>query len=249
MLPLTFVPRFAGRYAHQGTTVYMLTQLPEGTERKVGYDASGWTTYERRSAEQIKKFYLYEAQWKLVLDLGAGENAETARNWPLDPDGFDALIEEKQFTNGADKGAVQALFRRMSVAQLGGIKKLDFDGFKPPTVEDAQQLGRCLSLCQQLEVCDLRRVGMTDEACAALFSTLASGSLGALTYLALNGTLPKLALNGNSIGDAGVSALAGALASGSLPALQTVVMYGNPGSDAPIKAALAKFHDMKVRYL
>jgi len=180
---LHFVPRSAGRYAHQGTTVYMLTQLPEGTERKVGYDASGWTTYERRSAEQIKKFYLFDAKWKLVLDLGAGENAEKGRNWPLDPDGFDALIEEKQFTNGADKGAVQALFRRMSVAQLGGIKKLDFDGMPPPTVEDAQQLGRCLSRCLNLERCDLCNVKMTDEACAALFSTLASGSMAKLTEL------------------------------------------------------------------
>eukprot|EP00966_Prymnesium_polylepis_P060846 1411252-Prymnesium_polylepis.1 len=42
-------------YAHQGTTVYMLTKLPEGSERKVGNEESGWTTYERCSAEQIKK--------------------------------------------------------------------------------------------------------------------------------------------------------------------------------------------------
>ena len=53
----------------------MLTKLPEGSERKVGYDDSGWTTYERCSAEQIKKVYLYDAKWKLVLDLGAGEGA------------------------------------------------------------------------------------------------------------------------------------------------------------------------------
>ena len=70
----------------------MLTKLPEGTTRKAGYDDSGWTTYERRSAEQIKKVYLYEAKWKLVLDLGA-EDAEKSRNWPLDPNGFDALID------------------------------------------------------------------------------------------------------------------------------------------------------------
>ena len=37
----------AGRwYAHQGTTVYMLTRLPEGAKRKVGYLDSGWTTCE-----------------------------------------------------------------------------------------------------------------------------------------------------------------------------------------------------------
>ncbi len=42
-------------YAHQGTTVMMLTQLPEGTMRTKGYEESGWTFYERCSAEQIKK--------------------------------------------------------------------------------------------------------------------------------------------------------------------------------------------------
>ena len=71
-------------YAHQGTTVYMLTQLPEGSMRKVGYVDSGWTTYERCSAEQIKKF-LMDAKWKLVLDLGAEGDAAEARNWPVGP--------------------------------------------------------------------------------------------------------------------------------------------------------------------
>ena len=126
-------------YAHQGTTVYMLTELPEGTTREVGYADSGWTTYERRSAEQIKKVYLYAAEWKLVLDLGA-EDAEKSRNWPLDPDGFNALIEKKTFTNGADKDAVKELYRKMSINQLGGIEKLDFTGIAEPTVEDMEQL-------------------------------------------------------------------------------------------------------------
>ena len=68
-------------YAHQGTTVYMLTQLPKGSTRQVGYTDSGWTTYERCSAEQIKKFDLLDAhpKWKLVLDLGAAEGASRAR--------------------------------------------------------------------------------------------------------------------------------------------------------------------------
>ena len=64
------------RYAHQGTTVYMLTELPKGTTREVGYADSGWTTNERRSAEQIKKVFLYDAKWKLVLDLGEEKGAK-----------------------------------------------------------------------------------------------------------------------------------------------------------------------------
>ena len=60
-------------YAHQGTTVLLLTKLPAGSSRRVGYDDSGWTTYERCAAEQIKKFYMSEVEWKLVIDLGAAE--------------------------------------------------------------------------------------------------------------------------------------------------------------------------------
>jgi hypothetical protein len=98
-------------YAHQGTTVYMLTELPAGSERKVGYEESGWTTYERCSAEQIKKVYLFYAKWNLVLDLGTGatEAKAAGRRWPVGPDDFEALIETKKFTNGADKGAVTSL--------------------------------------------------------------------------------------------------------------------------------------------
>ena len=62
-------------YAHQGTTVLLVTKLPEGSSRRVGYDDSGWTTYERCSAEQIKKFFMIggKCTWKLVLDLGVSE--------------------------------------------------------------------------------------------------------------------------------------------------------------------------------
>ena len=66
----SLVPHPGQWYAHQGTTVYMLTKLPEGATRTLQYADSGWPTYERCSAEQIKKFTLDEAKWKLVLDLG-----------------------------------------------------------------------------------------------------------------------------------------------------------------------------------
>jgi len=157
-------------YAHQGITVYMLTKLPEGSTRKIGYADSGWTTYERCSAEQIKKFYLYEAKWKLVLDLGAatGQDAARQRGWPVGPDDFDKLVAEKKFTNGADEVEVKKLFRKMSINQLGGITMLDFDGMPPMTARDASQLGGCLNLCVSLEKLDLQNVDMSDDACKAL---------------------------------------------------------------------------------
>ena len=119
-------------YAHQGTTVYKLTKLPEGcTTRKVGYNDSGWTTYEGRSAEQIKKFDLVDVRWKLVLDLGA-EDAAAARRWPVGPDDFEGIIKTKTFTNGADTGVVSKLYHDMSANQLGFVEELNFDGMAPP---------------------------------------------------------------------------------------------------------------------
>ena len=188
-------------YAHQGTTVYMLTKLPEGSTRTNGYFNSGWTTYERCSAEQIKKVYLFEAKWKLVLDLGA-ENAEKARNWPIGPEDFDQMIGQKHFTNGADTKVVKELFRKMSNAQLGSIKVLDFTGIAAPTTQDARRLGGCLNLCKNLETLDLTSVAFGDDACKEAFSMLSKGALAALE---------TLDLRGNAIGDDGMSALAKAI--------------------------------------
>ena len=162
--------------------------------------------------------YLYEAKWKLVLDLGEGADAEKSRNWPLDPDGFDALIETKTFTNGADKDAVKELYRKMSVDQLGSIEMLDFTGIATPTIKDMGQLGRCLNLCKALKKCDLNNVGLTDETCEALLSTLtneahveelilAQNSLAVeaarsvAAYVRVSGSLTKLDVRYNSLGE------------------------------------------------
>ena len=82
------------------------------------------------------------------------------------------MIESKEFTNGADKETVKTLYRKMSEAQLSGIEMLDFTGISAPSVSDMEQLGRCLNLCENLSQCDLTAVGLTDEPCRALFSTL-----------------------------------------------------------------------------
>ena len=137
------------------------------------------------------------------------------------------LIESKTFTNGADRVAVKALFRKMSINQLGGITALDFDGMSPPSVEGARRLGGCLNLSGNLNSLDLRQVGMSDEACKALFSTLSNGALDKLTFLRLDN---------NAIGDSGIEALADALSKGALPALQILVLGGNNIGDAGLTA-------------
>jgi hypothetical protein len=118
--------------------------------------------------------------WKLVLDLGVADAGKQAalRRWPVGPDDFDKLIETKQFTNGADKEAVAMLYRKMSTKQLGGIKQLEFSKMpEAPSVEDAHSLGPCLNMCTSLKHLGMLKVGLNDEACAALSSTLARGAL------------------------------------------------------------------------
>ncbi|CAK0886995.1 unnamed protein product [Prorocentrum cordatum] len=71
-------------YAHQATTVLLLTQHPRErvSAREWGCDQSGWTTYERCSAEQIKQVRRWEAKWTAVADLGQGARAKAAvRRW------------------------------------------------------------------------------------------------------------------------------------------------------------------------
>eukprot|EP00966_Prymnesium_polylepis_P093995 2175859-Prymnesium_polylepis.1 len=90
----------------------------------------------------------------------------------------------------------------MSMKQLGGIKVLGFGGIAAPRVEDAQSLGRCLNLCSDLETLTFIGVGMSDGACAALFSTLASGAMA---------QLKELNLYDNQIGDEGMKSFSTAL--------------------------------------
>ncbi|CAK0813497.1 unnamed protein product, partial [Prorocentrum cordatum] len=164
-------------YAHQATTVLLLTQHPRerGSARECGYDQSGWTTYERCSAEQIKQVYRWEAEWSAVADLGQEARAKAAgRRWLVGPDEFDRLIEDRSFTNGADREAVKALFRRMSRAQLGGVTRLDFDGMPPPTPEQAAGLASCLRLCARLQKLDLRGCQIGDGGARALAGALPS---------------------------------------------------------------------------
>ena len=117
----------------------------------------------------------------------------------------------------------------MSKAQLSGIEMFDFEGLSAPSVRDMEQLGRCLNLCENLKTCDLSSVGLADDACRALFSTLKVnwvmtnldlsrnniGDEGAKAIggaLAVNGVLTHLNLDGNFIGDEGAKAIGKALA-------------------------------------
>lgn len=178
-------------YAHQGTTVYLLSVLPPGSTRTVTYDQSGWTTFERCSAEQIKQFELVP-RWCMVLDLATTGNEGQSRRWPVGPDDFVSLISSCIFTNGADREVVTDLYRQTSERQLGGVTELSLSRMPTPaSVTDAQRFAGCLRLCQRLTTLELsgsivRDVTLLSEKPGkALFDSLRPSDAPLLVHLNL----------------------------------------------------------------
>mmetsp|Transcript_3935 Transcript_3935/g.12230 ORF Transcript_3935/g.12230 Transcript_3935/m.12230 type:complete len:293 (+) Transcript_3935:2734-3612(+) len=208
-------------FAHQGTAVYMLTQHPKarGAARSHGYRESGWTTFERCCAEQLKHCFLTDCRWRLVVDLGEGlqptlddclrseryakeedVGEQKERCWPVGPDDFDEFMATRVFRVPSDRAVLCSLYRTMSGKNLGSVTKLSFDGMCAPTEADARRLGGCLNYCDQLVSLDLQGVGLTDSVLQILLLSLERGSLPRLRSLRVDG-----------IGETGVLALAEAL--------------------------------------
>eukprot|EP00966_Prymnesium_polylepis_P012603 289210-Prymnesium_polylepis.3 len=115
----------------------------------------------------------------------------------------------------------------MSKKQLGGVKELRFRGLATPSVDDMQGLARCLNLCASLQVFTISKVGMSDAACAALFSTFARGAMAKLW---------KLLLSNNKIGEEGMKSFSTALASGAMAQLKELHLCKNRIDDEGMKA-------------
>ena len=246
-------------YAHAGTSVFMLTEMPARFNRsRPSYDESGWTTYERCCTELVKENELDYAGWRLVHELdtsgaqkGRRKSCKTlggGRRWPIGPDDFDKIIEFKTFTNGADRDSVRELYRQLSTELLGCTLMLDFGNMQSPSEEDAARLGKCLNLCDHLETLDLHSVAMSDGASVALFKQLKDNALP---------RVKEIALNDNEIEDEGMQALADAFTRGALrrirnfynpsdsdeketfnPLTSGINLSENPGDRSPINRAL-----------
>ena len=140
-------------YAHMGTTVYLLVELPwRYTGPPARLRLPGWTTYERCSAELVKDAFLDHAEWKLVQALtdntpGRPTASAAHRRAVANGGGLSATTltssQSKTFTNGADQQAVSELYRRLATNLLGGSISLDYEGLPTPSAEDGARLGRC----------------------------------------------------------------------------------------------------------
>ena len=154
----------------------------------------------------------------------------------MGPDDFDELVEEKTFTNGADKGAVKALFRKLRVAQLGGVSHLRFDGLKSPTVAEAKALGRCLHLCKHAQILDLQNGKMGDEAFGELCSAMTPESCFRLFFFP-----------GNDLSHEGARHLARMLAVDKMPARLEYINLACNRLDDAAKQLLREAAGKRVR--
>ena len=255
-------------YAHASITVVLLTvlpdELPEGFDTTRTYAIRGWTTYERCSAELAKSFNLRVALWKLVIDVADAEGG-AARRLPTTPARMAELLDKCQFTNGADKGPVLALYEKTASAVLGSSEKLDYMGL-PLKVGDPwcspARLGEALNLSTGLRGLRITGTQLTDEGVAELVATLDDGALPNLDILKMGcnrfgapgvstlcdklcgGAAPDLQLLGMGVNpdlldDAAAEALAAALATGNMPPMLSIILGGTAIGSRGAKALAA----------
>ena len=88
---------------------------PGGAKRRPGSaKKSGEQTPSRASRSAIGR-------------VSSGVVRPYLRAWPISPDAFDALMETKAFARKSDRRLAQMLFRKVSIAQLRGVRSLRFD--------------------------------------------------------------------------------------------------------------------------
>lgn len=179
-------------YAHQGTTVYLVTA---GVDRVkgLGYKDKGWTTFEFALAMMIKPANHRSntvIDWAQVIDLGQRADIQPsgmtriekqtrfARPPLSEPLAFfeGHTNGNKTYTNGADRDAIVApKFRETLFDLLGGVRELNFNGLGWGDSE-VEALADVLPLCGQLTGLNLRsNVWIGDVGVAALAGGLRRG--------------------------------------------------------------------------
>ena len=171
-------------YAHQGTTVWLVTG---GADRVKGltYWDKGWTSFEFALAMLIKPANTSTLKdWPQVVDLGKEGDAQTAfaRSALSEPLAFFGGHEygDKTYTNGADRDAIVApKFRETMFEVMGGVGELNFGKLKWGDAE-IKALAVVLPLCGRLTKLMVHENAFGDASMVEL-----AGAMGALDHLAV----------------------------------------------------------------
>ena len=213
-------------YAHLGTTVFLMTELPaEYAGNTQGYHKRGWTTFERLVSMIAKRSTI--SGWPTVVDAGSGTGT-SKRLPPLTPDAFRELLDATVFTNGADREVVIELYRQTCEAVLRGASSLRYsslDWGDDELTKICSWLPECSLLTELALTCN-PRIG--DHGLLAFASAVSNPTvLPNLQTFALEGSLNGVR---PQFGDVGIRALAAALAAGALPKLTYLDVTGSRAS-------------------
>ena len=182
-------------YAHQGTTVWLVTA---GADRVKGltYWDKGWCSFEFQLSMLIKPANTSGMKdWAQVVDLGKPGYAQInfARPQLSEPLAFFVghACGDKTYTNGADRDAIVApKFRDTIFEVMGGVRELNFGTLKWGDA-GVKALGVVLPLCGQLTKLQLHDNAIGDAGVADLVS--AGGAMAQLQVIwRLNSLTPCL---------------------------------------------------------
>jgi hypothetical protein len=225
-------------YSHQMTSVLLVTTLADafqGAQIKP-YSVRGWPAFERQTAQLIKRVKAFGSTgWTMCYDLAARDlngdanpSVSASRDVPCAPPSFAALLETKEFTNGADKAVVSKLYSRVASSVLGSTTELILDHILCGE-GDGERLGLTLLLCVYLERLSMQVMRLDDAELSAFASLLRPCSLP---------RLKSLVLHDNILGDDAAMALAGALHRGAMPELAELGLRRNRSISAAGRAAI-----------
>ncbi len=223
-------------YAHQLTTVFLMTGGPPGSEGAAEYSSRGWPTFERLAASIGKRTSQWS--WPLIVDVGSGSGT-ASRLPPLTPEAFLSELQDKHFSNGSDLHLVADLYVATVDALVRDATLLKYGGCG---WGDAQitQLCAWLPRCTKLGELSLIANQIGDEGAVELARAIESGGLESLHTLQLS--------ENPAIGDAGATALAAALRSNGAPKLRAVGL-SNIGARGVAATELLKAEkELGVRY-
>ncbi len=222
------------------------TELPAGAHTNMQpYKGRGWCVMERNASGLVKDEMALISLKGLTGEetslWDVRKNGKAARAPPVAPAPFASTLEvdvasgATTFTNRGDVPVVAKIYGWAFAAEMAAVVALYYADLR---WDDAQ----CLTVCEALRAAHadggLRKL----ETLSLESNRMGDGAAAALAALLEEGAMPNLKalyLNNNQIAEDGVTALASALRGGALPSCRGIGLGGNPGSDAPVKEALA----------
>lgn len=204
-----FLQQVGRWFAHEHTTVWLLTNSPVGAEP---YKMRGWTTFEQAVSllptgckevldiGRLTQFSLSNMDWPSIVSA-----CQAKRLPPLTPSEFRKELQQKHFSWSHDRDLLGILYQEVYEDVVEKATEMPLSRMRWGD-EEMGQLHGALGSCSQLQRLDLTRNRISDSGAETLANIL-------LQSPRVLQSLHLLDLSGNEIGDPGLCSLAAALPS------------------------------------